>query len=104
MTLDARERRIEALETALQDEESVSCGLTVEEIHDLVKVKTLLGRLVEAYPLGGLDGLLQEFVDTLRGHGAECQNPESCGPLGCLLAKIYHVRKVLTDARRALEK
>ena len=42
-----------------------------------------------------IDELFQELVDYLHANGAECPQPESCGPLGCLLAKIYHARKQL---------
>ena len=51
------------------------------------------------YPLGGLDGLLSELVDNLRTHGAVCANPETCGSLGCLVAKIYHQRKAIAALR-----
>ena len=52
------------------------------------------------YPFGGLDGLLGEIEQSLSVNGAECRDRERCGPLGCLLAKIYHVRKVLkADAK-----
>ena len=49
------------------------------------------------YPFGGLDGLLAEIEQSLKLHDAECKTPERCGPLGCLLAKIYHVRKALKE-------
>lgn len=57
------------------------------------------GELVDWYPFGGLNGLLSEIETALRGHGAECVNPESCGPLGCLLAKIHHTKAALARAR-----
>jgi hypothetical protein len=52
---------------------------------------------VDAYPFGGLLGLLGELETSLKGHGARCWRPEECGPTGCLLAKIWHVRRTLSS-------
>ena len=62
-------------------------------------VREALEEALGGYPFGGLDGLLKELEESLQGHGVNCANPETCGPLGCLLAKISHQRKAIAALR-----
>ena len=62
-------------------------------------VREALEEALGGYPFGGLDGLLKELEESLQGHGVNCANPETCGPLGCLLAKIFHQRKAIAALR-----
>lgn len=61
-----------------------------------------LREALEWYPFGGLSGLLKEIEQTLKSQGAACLDPENCGSLGCLLAKLYFARKAI-DAALASE-
>ena len=68
-------------------------------LHWVIGKNEVLRGALTAYPFGGLAGLLTE-LETSMGYRFECARPEDCGPLGCLLAKIYHAKKAVEEALR----
>ena len=68
-------------------------------LHWVIGKNEVLRGALTAYPFGGLAGLLTE-LETSIGHRFECARPEDCGPLGCLIAKVYHTKKAVEEALR----